>query len=105
MTEGVEGGTWTGLTKQGKLAFITNIRQPTGVTFPDKKGRGSLISNFLTNATPARIHMNDLEEVKNSYRPFNLIIGNILDDFYYINSVDNKKAQKLDPGKDDYVTV
>ena len=46
MTEGVEGGTWLGVTKTGLISAITNIRM-FNQTMQYKQGRGRLIADFL----------------------------------------------------------
>ena len=39
------GGTWLGCTKNGTLAFLTNVLEPD--PFPDAKSRGDLPVKFL----------------------------------------------------------
>ena len=41
------GGTWLGLTRTGRLAALTNYREP-GVTLPDAPTRGALVADYLT---------------------------------------------------------
>lgn len=100
LTEGVSGGTWIGLTKHGKLSFLTNIMgEGTGVD-PTKKGRGALTSNFLTNANVSvKDYCDDVETDRLSYRKFNLVCGNLRrDEFIYMNSVDETSSVPIQTG-------
>ncbi|XP_078490859.1 transport and Golgi organization 2 homolog [Ciona intestinalis] len=46
---GVKGGTWLGVSKQGKFAFLTNYFTPKEDTYTDKVSRGFIVRNFLEN--------------------------------------------------------
>ena len=104
LTEGVEGGTWLGISKSGKFGALTNIRSWVEVpqTCDLKKGRGSLISNFLINEhTEPYSYLSAIEGDKNNYRPFNLLLGNIKSGgkLYYLNNADSDKVKELKKGK------
>jgi len=43
----VGGGTWMGCTKNGRLAFLTNVLEPDSETLPSAKTRGDLPLRFL----------------------------------------------------------
>lgn len=43
--DGVAGGTWMGCTKDGRLAFVTNVLEPH--TLPSARTRGELPVRFL----------------------------------------------------------
>uniref|UniRef100_A0A8C5S204 Transport and Golgi organization protein 2 homolog n=1 Tax=Laticauda laticaudata TaxID=8630 RepID=A0A8C5S204_LATLA len=47
MEEGKEGGSWLGISKKGKMATLTNYMQPQ--INKHAKGRGALVTNFLTS--------------------------------------------------------
>ncbi|KAK2710892.1 transport and Golgi organization 2 homolog [Artemia franciscana] len=74
--EGKEGGTWLGMTKQGRIGILLNVFQG------NKKlqegscnvgGRGFIISDFLKwNGSPESFLM-QLNEEKDSYQPFHLV--------------------------------
>ena len=64
------GGTWLGVSEQGRFAVITNLRGH-GEPQPDRLSRGGLVSGFLTGQGPyARLENTDLS----SFNPFNLIL-------------------------------
>ena len=47
-----QNGTWMGVTKNGRFAALTNVRDPKAIR-PSAKSRGLIVSDFLTgNAAP-----------------------------------------------------
>lgn len=78
------GGTWMGITKQGKLAAITNYRGP-GELKNDPPSRGHLITSFLTNNKTATGYYSEIEKSLKEYNGFNLIYGEI-DDLYHCSN-------------------
>ncbi|HEY1608978.1 MAG TPA: NRDE family protein [Paraburkholderia sp.] len=74
----VGGGTWLGLTRDGRFAALTNYRAPHEMR-PDAPTRGALVSRWLTGATdlPAT-PLDYLRQVAQSgdlYNGFNLLVG------------------------------
>ena len=68
------GGTWMGITAQGRWAIITNFRDGQDKTqYPTS--RGHLIQNFLSSQqTPIRFAQ-QLEKHQRDYAGFNLFVG------------------------------
>jgi uncharacterized protein with NRDE domain len=60
------GGTWLGVSEQGRFAVITNVRGP-GTLGVDRLSRGALVSGFLTGERDYAVA--DLSK----FNPFNLI--------------------------------
>ncbi|HEY0656395.1 MAG TPA: NRDE family protein [Chryseosolibacter sp.] len=77
------GGTWLGVTKQGKISMITNYRDPKNIN-PNAPSRGKLVSDFLSNETSGRDYLLNLSNAK-SYNGFNLITGTA-DALYYFSN-------------------
>ena len=71
------GGTWCGITKQGRFAALTNYRDPHNIN-PDAPSRGDLTSRFLTrpNLSP-RQFADVLERTGKNYNGFNIIWGDL----------------------------
>ena len=68
------GGTWLGLTKTGKVAAVTNYRDPKNIR-EDAKTRGNLTTNFLTNGDQdAKDYLKKLNDEGNDYNGFNLLL-------------------------------
>jgi uncharacterized protein with NRDE domain len=89
------GGTWMGITKQGKFAAITNFRDLKNHK-NDAPSRGKLTLDFLVNDITPDEYFNELKPALKNYNGFNLILGNI-DELYYFS---NKpfELQKIEPG-------
>jgi uncharacterized protein with NRDE domain len=69
------GGTWLGLSRDGRFAALTNYRAPLEVR-PDAPTRGTLVSGYL--AAPALAPLDYLAEVAErgaTYNGFNLLVG------------------------------
>ncbi|RII28976.1 MAG: hypothetical protein CXR31_03655 [Geobacter sp.] len=78
------GGTWFGITATGRLAAITNYRDPA-VHRPNAPSRGLLVSDFLRNSLPAETFLAELEPIGPTYNGFNLICGTRENLWHYSN--------------------
>ena len=67
------GGTWLGVTRTGRVAVLTNFRDPT-LTRPNGPSRGQLPVRFLESAASAAGFLESLRPEAASYSPFNLIL-------------------------------
>lgn len=112
------GGTWLGISRQGRLAALTNYwgDMPTR---PNAPSRGGLVSGFLRSTLSAPDYVRRLEELGerhagaalgSRYNGFNLIMGSVDELWYYTNAENVKsagpgfrppavgEAQRLKPG-------
>lgn len=79
MEPGKEGGTWLALSMKGKAAVILNLSGES-VIESSKKGRGFLISNFITSNDSIESYLNNLhkENVNGQpYNPYCLVLFNL----------------------------
>ncbi|NLF45012.1 MAG: NRDE family protein [Syntrophomonadaceae bacterium] len=83
-----DGGTWLGITRQGRFAALTNYRDPKN-TKPSAPSRGHLVLDYLENQVPAAAYLNNLPAGGKAYNGFNLLVGNI-DEFYYYSNREEK---------------
>ena len=72
------GGTWLGMTRDGRFAALTNYRAPHDVR-PDAPTRGTLVSRWLDGtpglpATPLG-YLQEVARHGNLYNGFNLLVG------------------------------
>jgi uncharacterized protein with NRDE domain len=67
------GGTWLGVSRTGRLAALTNYRDPANMR-TDAPSRGELVSGFLQSDTNARDYLNALAAKAADYNPFNLLV-------------------------------
>jgi len=79
------GGTWLGMTTGGKLAAVTNYRDPR-IQVTDPPSRGILVADYLRdeNMTPADLHAHLLSR-GDAYDGFNLIYGTVSELHYFTN--------------------
>lgn len=90
------GGTWLGITKQGKFAAITNYRDFRNLK-PDSPSRGPIIIDFLKSSSDALSFLNELDRKAGMYNGFNLLIGNITDQLFYYSSF-NSEIKEIQAG-------
>ena len=89
------GGTWMGITKQGRFAAVTNYRDQKDIK-ENAPSRGMLTLDFLKNNISAELYYEKIKPSLQNYNGFNLILGNI-DDLYYFSTHING-IKKLEPG-------
>ncbi|MGB0560143.1 MAG: NRDE family protein [Pseudohongiellaceae bacterium] len=91
----VAGGTWIGVTKDGKFAAITNLRSNPGDN-QASLSRGALTLEYLTGKESPLNFAKTIVGNLSSYRGFNLLLGNE-EEIVFINSKD-KSILPLEPG-------
>jgi uncharacterized protein with NRDE domain len=89
------GGTWLGITKNGRIAAITNYREPAA-EISGAPSRGKLVSGFLLSKQSAEHFLEGLALEKERYNGFNLIIGERDQLYWFSNRGDG--AHKLSSG-------
>jgi len=89
------GGTWLGITRNGRFAAVTNIRDPA-LTEQKTKSRGELTLNYLSGSQSPKQYSESLIPNFDDYAGYNLLIGDrkVL---YYVNNHE-QKVSKLEPG-------
>jgi len=90
-----EGGTWLGMSRQGRLAALTNYRDPAH-QLPQAPSRGLLINDFLTGDAPPADYLEQLQKTALRYNGFNLLAGDQTGLWYYSNR--GNGIVKLQPG-------
>ena len=95
------GGTWMGVTRTGRWAAVTNVRDP-GAHDPSAPSRGHLVSEYLTDEPDPRAYLNDLSHRAASYNGFNLLVGAPEGIWYLSNYAGNDDrtaaGRRVDPG-------
>lgn len=73
------GGGWAGVAAAGRMAVVTNVRDPLAAQ--SGPSRGALVADFLRGRDPAGAHLDRLAAVAGAYAPFNLLLadGNTLE--------------------------
>jgi len=89
------GGTWLGITRKGRIAAITNYRDPASLK-KNAPSRGKLVSGFLLGEESSVEYLDKLARQQDRYNGFNLIIGERDQLYWFSNRGDG--ASKLSPG-------
>jgi uncharacterized protein with NRDE domain len=91
----VGGGTWLGVSKTGRIAAITNYRDPARQK-PDARSRGLLVARFLAGDMTADTYMQHVLKEKDAYNTFNLVAGDP-ERIWWMSNVSDE-IQQLEPG-------
>jgi uncharacterized protein with NRDE domain len=84
------GGTWLGTTRTGRLAAITNYRDPAHA-IEHASSRGKLVLDFLRKKVPATEYLERIASVEHQYNGFNLVLGSVSELFWHSNRSDGMK--------------
>jgi len=68
------GGTWMGVTRQGRFAAITNYRDPAA-TGEAPRSRGELTLDFLSGSATPSIYLSEIAKRASEYAGFSLLLG------------------------------
>lgn len=68
-------GTWLGVTRNGRFAAVTNVREGSAATAAGAPSRGKLTTDFLCGATPPADYAAAAFAAGTAYRGFNLLVG------------------------------
>jgi len=90
------GGTWLGMTSSGRIALLTNFREPTPRKL-DAPSRGLLTENYLRSTDTAQTYTQIVQRDATAYNGFNLLVGDSQELWYYSNRSD-APAQRLNEG-------
>jgi len=78
------GGTWLGISRTGRLAALSNFRDPLSIR-DNAPSRGGLVTDFLRGNIPPAEYLEMLRQRSQDYNGFNLIFGDRENLFVYSN--------------------
>jgi uncharacterized protein with NRDE domain len=81
-------GTWLGISETGRIACVTNFREPHSIR-EGLPSRGSLVSRFLLEQMSTDDYLKLLRETGKDYSGFNLIFGTAERLLYFSNRCDS----------------
>jgi uncharacterized protein with NRDE domain len=90
-----EMGTWMGVTTTGRVAALTNFRDPNEPS-ENKISRGQLVTDYLNSDIETFRFLEEQQKRRNKYRGYNLIAGNH-EALHYYSNVQNEITE-LEPG-------
>lgn len=92
------GGTWLAVSDSGRIAAVTNYRDPGGQL--GTRSRGKLVSDFVSGVSGAREYLSEIESRKAEYSGFNLLVGEFREErselLYFSNR--SNGIRELSPG-------
>ena len=88
------GGTWLGITRTGRLAAVTNYRDPASLK-EDAPSRGELVSDYLLSKEHPEAFLRRIEPRAARYNGFSLLLGDGSVLAYFSN---RGEANHLTPG-------
>lgn len=91
----VHGGTWLGVTGGGRVAALTNYRDPNAA-LKDAPSRGALVGDFLKSGQSAEDCLRATREKGVRYNGYNLLLGDVGSLFCYSNVAD--RVDRVTPG-------
>lgn len=84
------GGTWLGVTPQGRFAAVTNFRQP--VQAMPQKSRGLLVTDFLESHLSPEEYVEILVREQQEYAGFNALFGTLAPTTSHIHYFSNQNT-------------
>jgi uncharacterized protein with NRDE domain len=94
-------GTWLGVTRKGRFALLTNVRDPSQKR-ASPPSRGSLVRDFLIGSHAPERFLNELTSKAAAFQGFNILCGNFGPNatenaLWFFNSTE-ARARRLPPG-------
>src|SRR5699024_7059951 len=84
-------GTWMGISQSGRIAALTNYRDPT-LERKRRTSRGDIVADYLIGSETTENYLIELSDSAADYNGYNLITGTADQLFYYINQIDQYYA-------------
>lgn len=79
-----EGGAWLGITRGGRMAALTNYRDPASLKL-QAPSRGWLVRDYLCSRQNTETFLKNIEQQAQQYNGFSIIIGDPFNLYYYSN--------------------
>ncbi len=90
-----DGGTWLGITRNGRFAAITNYRAPSRIK-PAAPSRGQLVADFLRGTERPGEYLQCIERSAQACNGFNLLVADTRELWWHSNV--SGETRQLAPG-------
>jgi uncharacterized protein with NRDE domain len=96
------GGTWMGVTREGRFALVTNVRDPR-LRKANAPSRGMIVNEFLEGRVSAQAFLATLALRASIYEGFNVVCGSLASrsthsrELWFLNSVE-AQPRRLNDG-------
>ena len=91
------GGTWLGISRGGRFAAVTNVRDPASQAARAPRSRGDLTREFLSGTANPGDYLSAVAARRNDYLGFNLLVGDG-EALWYLHGSDGDPPQQLAAG-------
>ncbi len=91
------GGTWLGVTRSGRIALLTNHRDPRSHR-DGAPSRGTLVVEFLKGEENPGDFLRRKEREAAAYNGFHLVVGDLSGLWYLTNTATGGAPRRLSPG-------
>jgi len=91
------GGTWLGISKTGRFAGLTNIREQPQIPTKSSLSRGLLVSTYLRETISPKAYLEAIYPTMMDYPGFNLLVGDH-QELWYLANRGQAPPQRLGPG-------
>jgi uncharacterized protein with NRDE domain len=93
------GGTWLGITREGRFAALTNVRAPSERR-ENAPSRGALVADYLIGQTRPAEYVAQISSAADGFNGYNLLVGDRECMIWYSNrrSADPRNGLPLTPG-------
>ncbi|MDY7579091.1 NRDE family protein [Herbaspirillum sp. RTI4] len=94
-----DGGTWMGVTREGRFAALTNFRGESEHR-TDAPSRGALVAAYLSGTATPQDYLQEIAAEADRYNGFNLLLGDRSSLFWYSNrgEGDARNGRPLETG-------
>ncbi len=90
-----KGGTWMGVTRNGRWSAVTNYRDGTR-SEAGSRSRGELVARYLAEDSRAHVYSEKIARTAPAYHGFNLLVGDAASVHYFAHA--EGKARRVEPG-------
>ena len=91
------GGTWLGISRSGRFAAITNVRDPEAGERRAPRSRGELPADFLAGSMDPGEYLDGVASRAGDYLGFNLLVGDGCS-LWYLHGANDAAPLALEPG-------
>ncbi|XP_062518290.1 transport and Golgi organization protein 2 homolog [Corticium candelabrum] len=96
---GVNGGTWLGITRTGRIATITNYCQKVSDFNPKAQGRGFLVVDYLCCDLLPEEYLKPLAQTRTHFNGYNILTIELKSGkVFYFSNMEGRDIQQLTPG-------
>ena len=90
-----KGGTWMGVTRNGRWSAVTNYRDGAS-PWPGTRSRGELVAGYLTGNSNANSYADDVARTAHAYHGFNFLAGDG-ESVHYVAHAE-RMSHRVEPG-------